>query len=94
MSSCDKPHILYLLNLQKSDYRSVFGRNIKNIYTEAEVEDISDVCTNDIRYASVPQDQEWRCALIDELLELRAGRLTSELTTKEIQHILDTVTSD
>ena len=87
MSSCDKPHILYLMNLQKSDYRSVFGRNIKNICTEAEIEDISDVCANEIRYASVPQDQEWRCAIIDELLEIRAGRLQTELSTKEIKKI-------
>ena len=83
-----------LVNLQKSDYRSVFGRNVRNICNEAEAEDISQVCANDIKYAPVPQEQEWRCALINELLELRAGRLTTELSFKEIQKISDSVTSD
>ena len=94
MSSCDKPHLKYLMNLQKSDYRSVFGRNVRNICKEAQAEEIFLVCANDIKYAPVPQEQEWRCALIDELLELRAGRLTTELSSKEIQNILDSVTSD
>ena len=94
MSSCDKPHLKYLMNLQKSDYRSVFGRNVRNICKESEAEDISQVCENVIKYAAVPEGQEWRCSLINELLELRAGRLTTELSFKEIQKILDSVTSD
>ena len=94
MSSCDKPHLKYLTNLQKSDYRSVFGRNVRNICKEAQAEEIFLVCANDIKYAAVPQDQEWRCTLINELLEIRAGRLKTELSAKEIQKILDTVTSE
>ena len=94
MSSCDKPHLKYLMYLQKSDYRSVFGRNVRNICKEAGAEEISEVSANDIRYATIPQDQEWRCVLIKELLELRAGRLTTELSDKEITKILDSVTSD
>ena len=46
------------MNLQKSDYRSVFGRNVRNICKEAEADEIGKVCANDIKYAAVPQDQE------------------------------------
>jgi hypothetical protein len=69
--------------LQKSDYRSVFGRNVRNICKEAEAQEITKVSANDIR-----------CVLIKELIELRAGRLTTELSDKEITKILDSVTSE
>ena len=91
MSSSDKPHLKYLMNVQMNDYRSVFGRNVRNICKEAQVDNISDVCLSNIDYAPVPDDQNWRCALISELLEMRAGRMDSNLTNKEIQIVLDTV---
>ena len=82
------------MNLQKSDYRSVYGRNMVNICREAEVESITEVSISNIVYAPIPENQEWRCSLISELLEVRAGRLSTNLSTKEIGNILDTVTSD
>ena len=82
------------MNLQKSDYRSVYGRNMKNICREAEVENITEVSISNIAYAPIPENQEWRCSMIRELLEVRAGRLSMNLSTKEIESILDTVTSD
>ena len=94
MASCDKPHLKYLMNLQKSDYRSIYGRNMKNICREAEVENITEVSISNIEYAPIPENQEWRCSLISKLLEIRAGRLSTNLSTKEIKSILDTVTSD
>ena len=94
MSSCDKPHLKYLMDIQKSDYRSVFGRNVRNICNEAQVDNILDVCLNNISYAPCPEDQSWRSPVISELLEMRAGRLQSHLSTKEIENLLDMVASD
>ena len=94
MSSSDKPHLKYLTKIQKSDYRSVFGRNVTNICKEAQVDNLSDVCLNNITYASIPDDESWRCPLIVELLEMRSGRLLSNLSTKEIKVLLDRVTTD
>ena len=37
LSKCDKPHIKYLQNIQKTEFRSVFGRNYQNICSEAGV---------------------------------------------------------
>lgn len=42
-------------------------------------------------YSPVPQEEEWRVVLIKECLEMRAGRLESNLTQKEISSIIDSV---
>ena len=44
-----------------------------------------------LQYSPVPPDKEWKVSLIRECLEMRAGRLESGLTQKEITHIIDTV---
>ena len=43
LSKCDKPHIKYLQNIQKIEFRSVFGRNYQNICSEAGVSSIEEV---------------------------------------------------
>ena len=58
MASSEKPHLKYLMKLQKSDYRSVYGRNMRNICREAEVEDINEVSISNIVYAPIPENQE------------------------------------
>ena len=45
LSKCDKPHIIYLQDIQKNDSRSVFGRNSKNICVEAGADSIQEVIT-------------------------------------------------
>ena len=93
LKTCDKPHRKYLMKLQESDYRSVFGSNVNSITAEASAEDISEVLRSDISYAPVPPDEEWRIPLLLELLEIRAGRLDSPLSSKEVEDIIDIVTS-
>ena len=94
LASCDKPHIKYLMSLQKTDHRSIFGSNIANICFEAQVEDISEVQISNISYASTPPEEEWRIPILLELLEIRAGRLESSLTVEEIKDLIDLVATD
>ena len=91
--TCDRPNLKYLANLQKSDYRSTFGRNVRNICLDSKVENISDVDISDVSYVSVPDEEEWRIPLVKELLEIRAGRLLSILTEKELEKLIFAVTS-
>ena len=96
LESCDKPHIKYLMKLQRTDHRSVFGSNVSNICAEANAEYISQVLISDISYASVPPEEEWRIPLLMELLEIRSGRLQSPLSRVEIDEInglIDIVTT-
>ena len=85
---------LYLHNIQQSDFRSVFGRNCRNIGAEAGVDSVFEASIFNISYAKVPQEEEYRISLICELLEMRAGRLDEELTKDEISSMLNILCSD
>ena len=77
ISTCEKPQLKYLSNLQKSDYRSVFGRNVLNICEEAKAGNIAEVILSNVSYMTTPPEEEYRIPLVIELLELKAGRLES-----------------
>ena len=47
--------------------------------------------TGSLRFSAIPEDENWKVLLIKECLEMKAGRLESNLTLKEISHIIDTV---
>ena len=94
LSKCDKPHIKYLHNVQQYDYRSVYGRNCRNICTESKVETILEASHNKISYEPVPPQEEYRLSLIHELLEMRSGNLSCELTKDEISIMLVTLCTD
>ena len=94
LSKSEKPHLKYLHDLQQNDFRSVYGRNCKNICQEARVENISEASFLDIKYEQIPPEEEYRFSLIEELLEMRSGRLDCNLTKKEVQCMLDILCSD
>ena len=87
----DKPHLRYLAKIQASDHRSTFGRNVQNILKEGKVNRMDMVDISSLKYSNIPQDQEWKVSLLKECLEMKAGRLESNLTMKEIKHIIDTI---
>ena len=62
--TCDRPNLRYLANRQKSDYRSVFGRNVRNICQESQVEVIPEVDISNVSYVSVPIEEKWRIPLV------------------------------
>ena len=89
LSTCDKPHIRYLQNIQKNDFRSVFGRNCRNICAEDGSLEIENVSISNLNYNPVPINEEHRIPLIQELLEIRAGRLETQLTKDEIKSMIN-----
>ena len=91
ISKCDKSHIRYLHSLQKSDQRSVYGRNVANICSEAKVEELSEVDLSQIVYEKIPESELWRNTVIAELLEMRAGRAKTELTAEETLILLNSL---
>ena len=93
LNQSDKPHVRFLAKIQANDLRSTFGKNIQNICKEADVNSLNMVDTSSLCYSPVPIDEEWKVSLIRECLEMRAGRLESCLTQKEITHIIDSVSN-
>ena len=68
LNQCDKPHVRYLAKIQAEDFRSTFGKNVKNICKEADVNCLSMVDTSSLCYSPVPPDDEWKVSLIRECL--------------------------
>ena len=93
IEKCDKPHLKYLLEKQKNDVRSVFGRNVMNICSEAGTDRISLVNLDNIDYVPLPIEEHWRIPLLKDLLEARTGRTFVDLTRREINSIICLVTT-
>ena len=93
IEKCDKPHLKYLLEKQKNDVRSVFGRNVMNICSEAGTDRISLVNLDNIEYVPLPIEEHWRIPLLKDLLEARTGRTFVDLTRREINSIICLVTT-
>ena len=66
---------------------------MRNICQESQVEVIPEVDISNVSYVSVPVEEKWRISLVKELLEIRAGRLFSIMTEKEVERLLFVVTS-
>ena len=81
----------YLAKIQANDLRSTFGKNVHNICKEANQNSITMVDTGSLCFSAVPEDEKWKVKLIKECLEMKAGRLECNLTTKEISYIIDTI---
>ena len=92
ISSSDKPHLKYLMNLQENDRRSVFGRNTVNICEESKVSSVSEVNIQEISYNKIPEEEQYRIPLIEELLEIRRNEsLAINLSVEQISGMINTL---
>ena len=92
LNDCDKPHLRYLKKIQEKDSRSTFGKNVLNICKELGVDNIDLVDINAFVYSPVPEGEELKVPLLKQCLEMRAGRLVSNLTQNEITEIINSIT--
>ena len=68
LEASENIYIRRLHQLQKSDLRSTYARNIRYICSLAGVNDISKVNINDIIINPVPAKDDWRVGMLDDLL--------------------------
>ena len=75
---CSKPIIRLLSTLCKADNRTVYCRNLKNIANECNVT-IDDLCSNTVKnnmtFAEVGRDSEWRIDMLMNLLAIKFDNL-------------------
>ena len=65
---------------------TTFGNDLRNIEKCVEVEISRLSCNmlkNSMKYCRVPKDQEWRVALLKDLLELRWNTVEIELVRED-----------
>ena len=87
---CKKPQVSHLFHLQKSDYRSTFGRNCRHLCREMNVDSVEDVILTDI---AMPIKMEvcnsWRLPFLKELLVMREGNYDDNISINEIQDVIN-----
>ena len=94
LKGSNKPHLRYLAQLQENDMRSTYGRNCRNLCSDANVNTPEEVNIENISYVDLPQEESWRVPFLKELLEVKAGRLQTDLTKMMIiRMIIEVATS-
>ena len=89
LSISENPNIRLLHNIQGSDLRSVYGRNIANICKDAGVRSLRDVNPDNISINPIPNGDEWKIPFLKDLLEARSDNSDNFLNTEEINSIID-----
>ena len=83
--------IQLLTKISKSDQRTTYGRNLKNIADECN-KNLDELTKNDVKkimkFKDVPAEEVWRVKLVDELLGIKFGGLETIMEDSEIDDIL------
>ena len=93
LAHSDNTHIRQLHNIQKSEMRSTYGRNIHNICELAGVTDLSEVNMRDIIINPVPTGDEWRDHMLRDLIAERDAP-SGFMTELEVLQMIYTVCCD
>ena len=74
------------------DTQSVTGNNLRKILLLVGKEDVDDLNphdANDITYAPIPEEEEWRVGLVKEITDVKFGRMSVEgFSTEELNDLL------
>ena len=87
-----KSSLCKLLKIARSDVRSVTGSNLRNIMLlmNNNTTDLNPEDAIKIEYNMIPEGEEWRLGLLDEILELQHGDLVVPgMDLADISYILD-----
>ena len=91
LQKSSKTSIRFLSQLSSENLRTSYGQNLKNIADLVKVRatDLECKMVTDIRYFRVPEAQQWRVAVVKDLLEVRWNIL--EIDVMNDQKELDTI---
>ena len=91
LKMCTKPEIINLLNLQKCDFRSTFGRNCLSLCRELNVENMESINIKNISMPiKTPVTETWRLPQLLDLMALRNCK-PDDITIDEINIMVNYV---
>ena len=84
-----------LANIYEKDLRSVYGNNLRKISKTCDI-DIENLSTqiikNKVRYRNLPENENWRIPILNEMLFARENNIEIEgLSKKDINGIINYV---
>ena len=86
---CTKPAVTNLLDLQKYDFRSTFGKNCRLLCAELKVNNMTDINIHDISMPiKTPDTELYRLPLLIDILKLR-DNCPIDIEIDEVNHILN-----
>ena len=84
-----------VLKAIKHDTQSVTGKNLREIMFLVEKSDVCDLIPEDamkIAYKKIPESEEWRVSLLNELIEVKLGEcLVEGFSETEINDLIQFV---
>ena len=92
---CNKPQVTHLFQIQKSDFRSTFGKNCMPICKEMKVARIEDMIVKNISMTIKMEEQNsWWVLFLKDLLSIRDGIFAAGFENNEIQDINNHICCD
>lgn len=94
LKTCKKVEVRHLLEIQKSDFRSTFGRNCQNICNELNVSRVENIDISEISMPEpyiVPENMLWRVNVLKELLDCRDHHCESLMAPEDISDFITIV---
>ena len=84
-----KKHVLRrVLHEIENDCRSTTGRNIRKLCLEYKVSKLADIDINENQYKEIPEGDDWKIGMVDEINNLKNGCLEIvEFTVEEVDEI-------
>ena len=94
LNSSSKSSVRFLSKLKEHDLRTVLGRTLSRIQQECGAASLQELSPNlvkeKMKYAQVPEDENWKAGLLKELLLANSRALTVEnMEQTEIKMMID-----
>ena len=91
-----KQVLRHLYTISSSDVRSITGKNLRNILLLTNKLSVNDLSAEDIKsleYCPVPENDNWRITLLDDLLNFKHGTLEPpwKIDVDDLDNIIQTV---
>ena len=91
--TCGKSEIIQLVRLKEHDQRSIFGRNCTKVITMTGAHSVFDSNVESLVIYPVPEGEQWKVSLVNELIDSRRGLCDCGLTSQEVSDIINAVCS-
>ena len=88
--------VRFLARLNEMDYRTVLGRTLNSIADQCGVQGLECLSATQVKkkcsYFLVPEAEQWRLPILQELLEIRSGNLLTEnLNKNEVDVMIENI---
>ena len=88
ITSSKKEVLRQVLREIENDCRSTMGRNIRKLLFENDVHQINLIDVNQRPYIDVPNGDEWKIKMVEEMVEMKSGQLqVDDFSWKEVDEI-------